>query len=221
MRLSLKIAVLLTALPLAAAAQDAVKVDPGHYKVLIDNAAVRVLKISYGTGEKSPMHSHPDAMLVPLAPSKARFTMPDGKTQDVELATEVAAYSPASTHSPANVGTTKVDAILVEFKAKTAGTAALPTSRPGMTQTVLAEGPRATAWRTTAGPTFHEASGTTHEYDQVVIALGAGDVKVAVEGQPARTKWGRGDVLFVGRGVKHEAQNTGGKPIDFVIVGIK
>jgi quercetin dioxygenase-like cupin family protein len=90
-----------------------------------------------------------------------------------------------------------------------------------MTQTVLAEGPHATAWRTTAAPTFHEAAGTTHEYDQVVIALGAGDVKVAVDGQPTRTTWQRGDVLFIGRGVKHESQNTGGKPLDFVIVGIK
>ncbi len=215
------IAVLLAALPLAAAAQDAVKVDPSHYKVLLDNAAVRVLKVSYGIGEKSPMHSHPDAMLVPFAPAKARFTMPDGTTQDVDVKAEAALYTPAFTHSPANVGTTKIDALLVEFKAKTAGTAALPTARPGMTQTVLAEGPYATAWRTTAAPTFHEAAGTTHEYDQVVIALGDGDVKVAVEGQPTRTKWQSGDFLFIGRGVKHESQNTGGKPIDFVIVGIK
>jgi quercetin dioxygenase-like cupin family protein len=215
------IAVLLAALPLGAAAQDAVKVDPSHYKVLLDNAAVRVLKISYGVGEKSPMHSHPDAMLVPLGSAKARFTMPDGKTQDMDVAAETAAYTPAMTHSPANVGTTKIDALLVEFKAKAAGTASLPTARPGMTQTVLAEGPRATAWRTTAAPTFHEAAGTTHEYDQVVIALGDGDVKVAVEGQPARTKWQRGDFLFIGRGAKHESQNMGGKPLDFVIVGIK
>ena len=215
------IAVLLAALPLAAAAQDPVKVDPGHYKVLLDNAAVRVLKVDYGVGEKSVMHSHPDAMLVPFAPGKARFTMPDGKTQDMDVAAEAAAYTPAMTHSPANVGTTRIDALLVEFKAKTAGTAALPTARTGMAQTVLAEGPRATAWRTTAAPTFHEAAGTTHEYDQVVIALGPGDVKVAVEGQPTRTKWQRGDFMFIGRGAKHESQNTGSKPIDFVIVGIK
>ena len=218
---SLKIAVLLAALPLTASAQDPVKVDPGHYKVLIDNAVVRVLKVSVAPGEKSPMHSHPDAMLVPFASGKVRFTMPDGKSEDRELAAEAAAYTPASTHSPANVGTTKIDALLVEFKAKTAGTATLPTARPGMTQTVLAECPRATAWRTTAAPTFNEAAGTTHEYDQVVIALGAGDIKLTVEGQPARTKWQRGDVQFVGHGVKHEAQNTGGKSIDFVIVGIK
>jgi len=215
------IAVLLAALPLTVSAQDPVKVDPGHYKVLINNAVVRVLKISVAPGEKTPMHSHPDAILVPLDSGKARFTMPDGKTEDGELAKEVAAYTPASTHSGINVGTTKVDAILVEFKAKTAGTATLPTSRPGMTQTVLADSPRATAWRTTATPAFSEAAGTTHEYDQVVIALGAGDISLTVEGQPTRTKWQRGDVQFIGRGVKHEAKNAGGQPIDFVIVGIK
>ncbi len=215
------IAVLLAAMPLAAAAQDPVNVDPAHYKVAIDNAAVRVLKVDYAVGEKSVMHAHPDAMLVPFAPGRARFRMPDGKTQDMDVAAEAAAYTPAMTHLPANVGTTRIDALLVEFKAKAAGTAALPTTRPGMTLKVLAEGPYATAWRTTAAPTFHEAAGTTHDYDQVVIALGAGDVNVAVDGQPTRTKWQRGDVLFIGRGVKHESQNTGGKPIDFVIVGIK
>ncbi len=214
------IAVLLAAVPLAAAAQDAVKVDPAHYKVLLDNSSVRVLKVSYGVGEKSVMHAHPDAMLVPLASSTARFTMPDGKTQDLEVKTETVAYTPATTHLPANLGPGNIAAILVEFKGKEGG-AALPTSRPGMVQTVLAESPRATAWRTTAAPTFHEAAGTTHEYDQVVIALGAGDVKVAVDGQPTRTEWHRGDVLFIGRGVKHEAQNTSGKPLDFVIVAIK
>jgi len=218
---SLKLAVALAALPFVASAQDPGKVDPGHYKVLLDNAVVRVLKVSVAPGEKSPMHSHPDAMLVPLDSGKARFTMPDGKTEDGALAKEVATYTPAVTHSGANVGTTKIDLILVEFKAKTAGTATLPTARPGMTQTVLAESPRATAWRTTTAPTFQEAAGTTHEYDQVVIALSAGDISLVVEGQPTRTKWQRGDVQFVGHGVKHEAKNTGGKPIDFVIVGIK
>jgi quercetin dioxygenase-like cupin family protein len=217
---SLKIAVLLAALPLAASAQDPAKVDPGHYKVLLDNAAVRVLKVTVAPGDKSPMHSHPDAILVPFDSGKARFTMPDGKTEDVEIKKEIASFSPAMTHAPANVGTTKIDLILVEFKAKTAGTATLPTERAGMTQTVLATSPRATAWRTTAAPTFSEAAGTTHEYDQVVIALSAGDISLKVEGQPTRTKWQRGDAQFVGRGVKHEAKNSGG-PIDFVIVGIK
>lgn len=217
---SLKLAVVLAALPLVAAAQDPVKVDSAHYKLLIDNASVRVLKINVPVGEKSPMHTHPDAILVPLATAKARFTLPDGKTQDSEVVKEVAAYTPAGTHAPANVGTTAVDAILVEFKGAP-GTATLPASRPGMQTTTLVENPRAVAIKTTAAPDFHEAAGTTHEYDQVVIALGAADMSLAVDGQAAKTKWQRGDVQFIGRGVKHESKNTSGKPIDFIIVAIK
>lgn len=217
---SVKLAALLAALPLAAAAQDPAKVDAGHYKVVLDNASVRVLKVSVPVGEKSPMHAHPDAILVPFASAKARFTLPDGKTQDMEVVKEVAAWTPAGTHAPANVGTTGVDAILVELKGAP-GTATLPTARPGLQTTTLVENPRAVAVKTTAAPDFHEAAGTTHEYDQVVIALGAADMSVAVEGQPAKTKWQRGDVQFIGRGAKHESKNTSGKPIEFIIVAIR
>ncbi len=218
---SLKIAtVLAAALPLAAAAQDPVKVDSSHYKVLLENSSVRVLKVNVPAGEKSVMHAHPDAILVPLASAKARFTLPDGKTQDMEVVKETAAWTPATTHAPANVGTTGVDAILVELKGAP-GAATLPAARPGLQATTLVENPRAVAIKTTAAPDFHEAAGTTHEYDQVVIALGAADMSVAVDGQPAKTKWQRGDVQFIGRGAKHESKNTSGKPVEFIIVAIK
>ena len=68
---TLKLALVLSALPLAAAAQDAVKVDPGHYKVLIDNPAVRVLKVTYAPKAKSPMHAHPDQ---PQAPCRCEWS---------------------------------------------------------------------------------------------------------------------------------------------------
>jgi quercetin dioxygenase-like cupin family protein len=217
---TLKLAVLLAAVPLAAPAQDPVKVDSGHYKVLVDNAGVRVLRVNYAVGAKSAMHSHPDAILVPLASAKARFTMPDGKTQDMEVTKETAAWTPASTHAPANVGGSEIDAILVEFKG-TPGNATLPAARPGLQTTTLVENPRAVAIKTTATPDFHEPAGSTHEYDQVVIALGAADMSLAVDGQAPKTKWQRGDVQFIGRGVKHESKNTSGKPIEFIIVAIR
>jgi quercetin dioxygenase-like cupin family protein len=218
---TLKLALVLSAVPLAAAAQDAVKADPGHYKVLIDNPSVRVLKISVAPGAKSPMHSHPDSMLISLADSKARFTLPDGKTEDMEIGKETASYTPTTTHSPNNVGTTAVDAILVEFKAKEPGTASLPTSRPGMDINVLAESPRAIAYKTMPAADFHEAPGTTHDYDQVVISLGANEMSLAIEGKPTVTKWQRGTAHFVGRGVKHESKNLSTRPTAFVIVAIK
>jgi len=205
----------------AALAQDPVKVDPAHYKVVLENASVRVLKIDYAPGAKSPMHEHPDSIVIPLVASKVRFTMPDGKTQDSDLANESAMYTPAGTHSPANVGTGRINALLVEFKGATPGTATLPSSRPGMAMKVLAEGPRGAAYRTTAEPTFQEPAGTKHDFDQVVIALGPSQMSLSIDGKPAKKTWARGDAQFVGRGVPHEAKNTGGKPVDFVIVAIK
>jgi quercetin dioxygenase-like cupin family protein len=130
-------------------------------------------------------------------------------------------YSPAGTHNPANIGTGPVDALLVEFKTAAPGKAALPTSRPGMTLTVLAEGPRAMAYRSTASATFAEPAGTKHDFDQVVIALGPAQLSLSIDGKPAKTTWARGDAQFIGRGVAHEAKNTGGKPVDMVIVAIK
>ena len=82
-----------------------------------------------------------------------------------------------------------------EFKTPAAGTATVPASREGMTMKVLAEGPRAIAYRTTAGPTFQEPAGTKHEYDQVVIALSPAKMSLSLDGKPARTDWKRGDVF--------------------------
>jgi quercetin dioxygenase-like cupin family protein len=204
-----------------AAAQDAVKVAPTNYNVVLENASVRVLKITYTPNAKSAMHQHPDAIVIPLASSKVRFTLPDGKTQDSDLANETAMYMPAATHSPTNVGTGPVDALLVEFKTAAPGKAALPASRDGMTLKVLAEGPRATAYRSTASGTFAEPAGSKHDFDQVVVALGPSPLALSIDGKPAKTTWARGDVQFIGRGVAHEAKNTGGKPADMVIVVIK
>jgi quercetin dioxygenase-like cupin family protein len=201
-------------------AQDAVKADPTHYKVLFENASVRVLKVDYAPGAKSQMHAHPDALIVALGPAKVRFTAPDGKAEEREFANESATFTPAGTHSPENLGA-RIDGVLVEFKTKAPGKATPPATREGLTMKVLAESPRAMVQRTTAGPTFHEPAGSKHDYDQLVIALGPSEMALSLDGKPGKTKWARGDVQFIGRGVPHESKNAGGKPVDFVIVAIK
>lgn len=122
-------------------AQDPVKVDAEHYKVVFENAAVRVLKIAYAVGAKSPMHQHPDTIVIPLAAAKVRFSLPDGTSQDTDMAGDMPVYAPAGVHSPANVGTGPIDALLVEFKSSTPGTATLPASRAGLAMKALAEAP--------------------------------------------------------------------------------
>jgi quercetin dioxygenase-like cupin family protein len=201
-------------------AQDPVKVDPAHYKVIVENASVRVLKVSLPAGAKTPMHAHPDTIIVPLTNSKVRFTLPDGKSQDSDLAANSATYTPAGSHAGANLGGAG-DVIVVEFKGAAPGKAQIPTTRPGLTLNVLADGPRGLAYTSTATPTFAEPAGSTHEFDQVVIALGAAQMSLSLNGKPARTTWARGDVQFIGRGVPHESKNTGGKPVDFIIVAVR
>ena len=200
-------------------AQDPVKVDPTHYKSILDNAAVRVLKVDYPANSKSPVHSHPDAIVLALAASKVQFTNADKTTVDSNMANESGMYTPAGTHS-SSVGSTGANALVVEFKG-TGGKATLPTSRPGMTIKVLAEGPRGMAYRSTAAPDFAEPAGTKHDYDQLVIALGAAQMSLSIDGKPAKTTWARGDVQFIGRGTPHESKNNSGKPVEFIIVAIK
>jgi quercetin dioxygenase-like cupin family protein len=203
------------------ASTDPVVVDSAHYSVIVDNPAVRILKVSYGAGERSTAHQHPDAIAVSLSGGTFRFELPDGTTRDASLAAGEALYTPAETHNPENVGSATAEVILVEFKTAAPGTAALPASREGMGMTMLAEGPRATAYRVTADTSFAEPEGTTHDYDQVVIALGPAEVELRVDGMPPRSTWARGDVAFIGRGAAHASTNRGGTAADYVLIAIK
>ena len=202
-----------------ALAQDPVKVDATHYKVLIDNATVRVLKIDYAPKDKSPMHQHPEAIVVPLSASKVLFGLPDGKSQEQAMESEAAMYMPAGAHRPTNIGSTRVDAILVEFKGAAPGKAILPASRPGIAMKAIAEGARATAYRATSDATFSEPAGSKHDFDQVVISLGPAPLSLSIDGKPAKTTWARGEAVFIGRGVGHETKGSG--KADFIIIAIK
>src|SRR5262245_53722409 len=85
-------------------AQDPVKVDSKHYKVVFENDQVRVLHIQYAPGEKSTMHSHPDSVAVFLGDQRAKFTYPDGKTEEITAKAGEAKWTPAGTHEPENIG---------------------------------------------------------------------------------------------------------------------
>jgi quercetin dioxygenase-like cupin family protein len=95
---------------------DPVKVDPKHYKVEFENDRVRVLRITYGPGEKSVMHYHPDGVVVYLTDANTRMTFPDGKTHDYPGKSGQASWTVAGAHLPQNIGDKKFEAILVELK---------------------------------------------------------------------------------------------------------
>ena len=99
-------------------AHDPVKVDPTHYKVEFENAQMRVLRIRYGPRERSVMHGHPASVGVHLTDTHARFTFPDGKTDELRVrAGEVRSY-PAGEHLPENLGDQPLELVFVELKAR-------------------------------------------------------------------------------------------------------
>ncbi len=100
----------------AALAQDPVKVDPKHYKVELENAKVRVLRITYGPHEKSVLHSHPSGVAVFLTDFHSRFTYPNGKTEEMRGKTGQVVEAQAGKHLPENLSDQPFELILVELK---------------------------------------------------------------------------------------------------------
>lgn len=99
-------------------AQDAVKVDAKHYTVAFENDQVRVLKVHYGPGEKSTMHSHPNTVAVFITDAKGKFTFPDGKTQEFDVKAGEAMADTAKTHLPENTSDKAFDVVVIELKGK-------------------------------------------------------------------------------------------------------
>jgi quercetin dioxygenase-like cupin family protein len=114
--ITIGLALLFTATALVA--QDPVKVDPKHYKVDSENSQVRVLRITYGSHEKSPMHSHPSSVAVFLTDGHVKFTYPGGKTEELSVKSGESRWTKAGKHAPENLGDKPFELILVELKGK-------------------------------------------------------------------------------------------------------
>lgn len=102
----------------AALAQDPVKVDSKHYKIEFENSQVRVLRITYGPREKSPMHDHPESIAVFLTDVHVKFTFPDGKSEERRNKAKETMSLPAGKHAPENLSSQPLELILVEVKLK-------------------------------------------------------------------------------------------------------
>jgi hypothetical protein len=79
---------LVVGVALVAAAQrakDAVAIDPDVHHVVMENEHVRVFEARAAHGRKSPMHTHPSRVLVSVGSARVKLTLPDGKTQMLDL----------------------------------------------------------------------------------------------------------------------------------------
>ena len=96
--------------------EDPVKLDPKHYKVEFENDKVRTLRITYGPGEKSVMHDHPNAVAVFLTDGQGKFTYPDGRTEDINFKAGQTVWFDAVKHLPESKHDKPFQLIFVEFK---------------------------------------------------------------------------------------------------------
>jgi hypothetical protein len=75
---------------------------------------VRVLRYAPAVGDKSAMHSHPEAVVVVLKGGRVRYTFPDGTQKVIELKTGDAMIRPPVTHLDEAID--PVESVLVEIK---------------------------------------------------------------------------------------------------------
>jgi len=101
---------------IVASAQDPINVDPAHYRLVFENAHMRVLEYRDKPGDKAPMHSHPAYMTYVTGPARTKITLRDGRSILDEAKGSAFACNPPTRHATENVGPTDVHELIVEFK---------------------------------------------------------------------------------------------------------
>ena len=96
--------------------RDIVRVAPAHVRVDFENDRTRVLRLSLGAGEAIPAHDDRAGVLVCIAGCRIRFTLPDGKTQDVELKAGETRWMPDSRRVTRNLADGPVEMLYIESK---------------------------------------------------------------------------------------------------------
>jgi len=98
-------------------ARDPSVVDPAHFKVEIDNNQVRVLRLYLGSGEKTRMYEERlERLLVPLTEARLKTVDADGVVKTVRYLPGEVQWLMPGTQNDENVGKSRYEAILVEFK---------------------------------------------------------------------------------------------------------
>ena len=77
-----------------------------HYRVLFENAHMRVLEYSDKPGDKALMHSHPAYLTYVTGSGRVRDTLPNGESSVDEFVGSEFACLPPITHEGQNIGTT-------------------------------------------------------------------------------------------------------------------
>lgn len=202
---------------------DPVKVDPKHYTVEIENEHMRVLRVNYGTHEKSVMHWHPDCVALFLSDIQCRFTLPDGTTEDHQFRPGEVFWNASGAHLPENTGDKSFDIILFELKPPTGARQPRIEHDPAKVDAghykPEFENDRVRVVRARYGP--HEKS-VMHDHPAVAAAF-LSDYHVRFSYPDGKTEEARGSAGTVHwfPPVKHLPENLGDKPIEVILVEMR
>jgi len=221
MRCPLAVLVLLSA-AVPAYAQDPVKVDPQHHKVEIENAHVRVLRITLGPGDKTPPHDHPASMAIFLTDARNRLSPAGGAVDESPRKRGDVVAVPGGKHTVENIGSERMEIVLVELKnppmkqgkAVARDAATLDPKH----YTVVAENDRARALRINYGPkeksVMHD-----HPANVAVFLTGTKVMMHLPDGKSAEAAVERGGVQF-SEAQSHQPE-TSSEGVQAVVVELK
>ena len=201
---------------------DPAVVDADHYKVEFENDRVRVLRITYGPGEKSVMHYHPGNVAVILTDQKGRFTLPDGSTEEAEAKAGDAVWGDGGQHLPENLGDKPLELILVELKeheAEVGETGPDPTEVDSDHYKAEFENDRVRAVRISYGP----GEKSVMHYHPAGVAVFLTDQKVKstmTDGSTQEVEAKAGEALWMEAG-QHLPENLADKPLELILVELK
>ena len=99
-------------------ADDAVRLDPKHNEVLLENSRVRVVRIQFAPGESGPIVDKRPRVIIVLTASHTTVTLPDGHSEVRDAKAGTVYFGNAGRQATNNVGTTPLENVAVELKSK-------------------------------------------------------------------------------------------------------
>lgn len=105
--------------PFPKEANDAVTVDPGHYRVLLENQYVRAIALTVGPHEKLKMHKHPatGAVVIYLTDQNMRQYHADGTSKESHNKASTVRWTPPDVaHQDENMSDKPFRLVRIELK---------------------------------------------------------------------------------------------------------
>jgi oxalate decarboxylase/phosphoglucose isomerase-like protein (cupin superfamily) len=96
---------------------DVMTAASNAYRVLLENEHVRVMEVVLTSGQKAPMHNHPnDHVVYVVNDAKMRLDFPDGTFGEFDLTAGQALFLNAGPHETTNTGPTVARNVVVELR---------------------------------------------------------------------------------------------------------